>query len=380
MCGTHEISPGKCYPIQSPKYPKPYCKREKCTWEVTCTAPSSTIELSCDLFDTQHHSKCCKGDYVKVYDDSSHLDTVCGKLDPFTPIVSNSNYMKIQFGANGDRTKGAGFNCCVKCTAITTTPEPTTEPKSTASSTFKSTVSTTTVSTTTTIPPTTVDPADLPRLPCQCGVLKKPHSDQHYLYNHPWTVALLDKSNNHFCSGTIINTLHILTSASCVAGRDLKSFKVRANEHELGKHLPRAITRHPDSVLINGDLALIEINVAFSLTKYEGIIPACLPNKRKKFTGSSATHSGYDHGKCMKNDGIFSSGSSSDRLTFEPSDKAFCGEDNGGPIVSLLDGKNYLAGIALDGSGCGSSQETAKVSSYFHWIYDNSNTGRFCLR
>ncbi|CAL4064886.1 unnamed protein product, partial [Meganyctiphanes norvegica] len=231
---------------------------------------------------------------------------------------------------------------------------------------------------------TTADPADLPRLPCQCGVAPAATGDAlpgaHDLNNNPWTVALIDNSDAHFCSGTIINTLYILTAANCVSGRGT-AFQIRANEQELGTGLPRAITRTPTSVVTNGDLGLVRLSTAISLTAYDAVKPACLPNSNKDFVGDDARHSGYDHGKCMKNDGSWTS-ESGDTLTFTPDAgaHAYCREDLGGPIVSEQGGKNFLAGIAVDQSCSLSGQPSAKVSNYHQWIMDNSNAGRFCER
>jgi len=159
------------------------------------------------------------------------------------------------------------------------------------------------------------------------------------------------------------------------------SFKIRANEHELGTGTPRAITRAPTSVVTNGDLALVRMDTALSLTAYDAVKPACLPNSNKDFVGDDATHSGYDHGKVLKNDGSWTS-ESGNKLTFSPGSGAlpYCREDLGGPIVTEDGGKNFLAGIAIDESCSSTAQPSAKVSDYHQWIMDNTNTGRFCQR
>jgi len=158
------------------------------------------------------------------------------------------------------------------------------------------------------------------------------------------------------------------------------SFKIRANEHQIGTGTPRAITRYPSKVTTNGDLALIKMSTTLSLTAYDALKPACLPNN-KNFVGQSATHSGYDHGKCMKNDGSITAQSGTS-ITFKPNPgaHAYCREDLGGPIVSNDGGKNFLAAIALDTSCSLSGQRSANVASYYTWIMDNSNDGRFCER
>jgi len=159
------------------------------------------------------------------------------------------------------------------------------------------------------------------------------------------------------------------------------AFKIRANEHQLGTGTPRAITRYPTNVVTNGDLALVRMDTPLSLTAYDAVKPACLPNSNKDFVGDSATHSGYDHGKNMKNDGSWTS-ESGNKLTFTPGPgaHAYCREDLGGPIVTEEGGKHFLAGIAIDQSCSTSAQTSAKVSDYSQWIMDNSNSGRFCER
>ncbi|CAL4126065.1 unnamed protein product [Meganyctiphanes norvegica] len=259
---------------------------------------------------------------------------------------------------------------------------PTNDP--TASTLTDTTVSTlvgdsTTTTTSTTTSRTTTDIAALDRLSCQCGQVTRADSSAHSLYNHPWTVALLNAADDkHFCSATIVNTLYVLTAASCVQGKSTSSFVIRANEHELGTKLPRAITRSPNRIQVNGDIALIRMSVPISLTQYDAVKPACLPGPNMDFTGLSATHSGYDHGKNMKNDGRLLAGTSTTRLNFVPSGHAFCREDLGGPVVSTVSGKTYLSGIAIDRTCSTSRQPVAKTSQYYNWIYNNSNTGRFC--
>ncbi|CAL4069293.1 unnamed protein product, partial [Meganyctiphanes norvegica] len=273
-----------------------------------------------------------------------------------------------------------------------TTPTPTTTPTTTPKTTPTPVMTTTpiptktpsTTSTTTTIPKTTTttsitvtastcidNVSGNPSLPCTCGVVTKPNDNWHSLYNHPWTVALLDSSGGHFCSGTIINTMYILTARPCVEGRS--GYRIRANEEVLGEDYPRAITRDPVGVQYQGELALLELNVAISLTQHDAVKPACLPNDDMDFAGDAATHSGYDHGKNVKNDGMLSMGGQENQLTFVPSGHPFCREDLGGPIVS----NGYLAGIATD-TTCGVTQVAAKVSSYNDWIIQNTQTGRFC--
>jgi len=223
------------------------------------------------------------------------------------------------------------------------------------------------------------------RLPCQCGVAPAATGDAlpgaHHLNNNPWTVALMVIPTAQFCSGTIINTLYVLTSASCVRKSGAGLIRVRANEHEIGTNIPRAVTRYAKSVVTNGDLALIKMNMAISLTQYDAVKPACLPTGNKDFVGDAAKHSGYDHGKCMTNAGSWTA-DLGNRLRFTPNAGAhpYCREDDGGPIVTNQGGKNFLAGIALDISCSATSQPSAKVSNYYQWIMDNSNEGRFCER
>ncbi|CAL4113097.1 unnamed protein product, partial [Meganyctiphanes norvegica] len=269
------------------------------------------------------------------------------------------------------------------CPVAVTTENPTTEaetdkPTTKAPTTKAPTTKAPTTKAPTTKVPTTKAPTALPGLPCACGELVDKTGDDNSLTSNPWSLNLYSGSSI-FCSATYINTMNILTAAKCVEGRGL-AFSIRGNEETFGAGLPRAITRTPSSVIVNGDLALIQLSTAFTMTAYSTIKPACLPSYNPNFLNKRATHSGYNSDRVNSKGGSWSENTVDKLLRFNPdggASGAYCGKDLGGPIVSEHNGRMTLAGIGID-TGCVSEQDAAKVSDYYQWIFDNSQNGRFC--
>ncbi|ROT82585.1 CUB-serine protease [Penaeus vannamei] len=215
-----------------------------------------------------------------------------------------------------------------------------------------------------------------------------------HINNNPWTVAILSKSSGQqVCSGAVINTYNVLTAKDCATGA-VADLQVKANAQDLTSEVTRIVNRDVASVSSSGDLAILKLTTPLSLTNWEGIKPACMPAYNPDFTNTPAVQSGYgrlsagaaDSAQLKKVDGAFiwCSGLASNRVCFQPfQEQGFCGADKGGPIVAERDGRQYLAGIALKDNGCTTSsgmlfQEAARVASYYQWVMDSSQDGRFC--
>ncbi|KAK7086265.1 hypothetical protein SK128_005315 [Halocaridina rubra] len=310
-----------------------------------------------------------------------------------TPMKSNcaragtpGKYTKVQnyLSFINDAISGGRF-----CGDSSTTAVPSTTPGATTAAPASTAAPTTAVTTATT---TTAGITQILGLQCACGIPRNPGSVP--LTNHPWTVAIVDKSNNlQYCSGTMINTLFILTAASCILS-NTANMQIRANAQDINNDdLSDRINRHVASVSVNGDLALIKLDITLSMTNWDGITPACLPSYNPDFTNMPSTHSGYGsappspaNSNAVKTvDGYIIWCSYTNKICVQPATtNGFCGADKGGPIVAQRNGRAYLAGIALNDNGCSYSngmvfQEAAKVSEYYQWIWNNSQAGRFCV-
>ncbi|XP_068230472.1 transmembrane protease serine 9-like [Palaemon carinicauda] len=314
-----------------------------------------------------------------------------GSLGKYTRVQSSLDWITAEI--SDGKTCGTDASVVTLSTSLSTAESTSsTTPVSTAStSTTSATTSTTTTTTTTT---TTVAPTLNPGLQCACGIPTEPHSTASHLYNHPWTVALIQKSTGRqYCTGTIINTLFILTAQTC--NRVMSDMQVRANAQDLTTEVTRIINRDVVSIVTNGDLILLELGTPLSLTNWGGIKPACLPNNQN-FVNAPATHSGYGNiypsttpsntVKIVNGNVIFCSGLGPQNGCFQPgTSKGFCGADIGGPIVAEGgNGRKYLAGIALKDNGCATEagmifQEMAIISPYYQWIWDGAQAGRFCV-
>ncbi|XP_047499104.1 transmembrane protease serine 9-like [Penaeus chinensis] len=347
---------------------------------------------------TSHGTGCARAGQPGVFTD------VTSFLDWMLPIIEsdgkscgdNSATTTTSTQATTSTTQATTSNT----QATTSTTQATTSATAAATSTNTAAASTTTTtdqaSTTTTTVATTAPATANPTLLCSCGLPPNPlrAAGTDHINNNPWTVAILSKSSGQqLCSGAVINTYNVLTAIDCATG-SVADLQVKANAQDLTSEVTRVVNRDVASVASSGDLAILKLTSPLSLTNWDGIKPACMPAYNPDFTGSPAVQSGYgrlsasaaDSAQLKKVDGAFiwCSGLASDRVCFQPfQEQGFCGADKGGPIVAETNGRQYLAGIALKDNGCTTSsgmlfQEAARVASYYQWIMNTSQDGRFC--
>ncbi|EFX75604.1 hypothetical protein DAPPUDRAFT_323225 [Daphnia pulex] len=277
---------------------------------------------------------------------------------------------------------------------------------------------TTTTTTTTTPPPTTT--AGLSTL---CGTNGIPTVPIDPLTGQPdpnfpwwlcfpyWLVAILN-NGKQFCGGSLIDKIHILTAAHCVA--HLSSWDIPRLEVVLGMHTlkpridPQAIrkrvlrvTRHKgfDSKTLYNDIAIITLvsPVAYGPT----ISPICLPTTSfyTSYAGKEAVVVGWGslkeggiqpnvlqqvtvrvktNAECKKNYGIDAPGGIANHmLCAGTAGKDACSGDSGGPLViqSARGAPWVQAGIVSWGIGCGQAPYPGvytRTASFMNWIRTNA--------
>ncbi|XP_042869283.1 transmembrane protease serine 9-like [Penaeus japonicus] len=333
-----------------------------------------------------HGTGCARAGQPGVFTD------VTSFIDWMTPIIETDGKTCEDQAAAQTTTTTTQATTSATDAATSTTTDAATSTTTAAQSTTTTEQVTTTTTTVATTPPATSNPT----LQCSCGIPPNPlrAAGADHIYNNPWTVAIMSKSSgNQVCSGAVINTYNVLTAKDCATG-SVGDLQVKANAQDLTSDVTRVINRDVASVASNGDLAILKLTSPLSLTNWEGIKPACMPAYNPDFTSTPAVQSGYgrlsssgsDSAVLKKVDGawIWCSGLATNRACFQPfQEQGFCGADKGGPIVSERDGRQYLAGIALKDNGCTTTngmlfQEAARVSSYYQWIMNTSQDGRFC--
>ncbi|KAG7233629.1 hypothetical protein INR49_006767, partial [Caranx melampygus] len=171
----------------------------------------------------------------------------------------------------------------------------------------------------------------------------------------PWQVSL----NNgwHYCGGTLINELWVVSAAHCYKGEDIE---LRLGEHHIRYKdgpeqfiAPAAIIRHPDydRYTINNDIMMIKLAEPAQLNQY--VQPVALPSScapagtQCLVSGWGATKSPFGCLKCL-------------HCLDLPG-------DSGGPLVC----GGELQGVVSWGWGCAEENRPgvyAKVCHFTDWI------------
>uniref|UniRef100_A0A3Q2ZL72 Zgc:100868 n=1 Tax=Kryptolebias marmoratus TaxID=37003 RepID=A0A3Q2ZL72_KRYMA len=198
----------------------------------------------------------------------------------------------------------------------------------------------------------------------------------------PWQVSL--QQSAHFCGGSLINNLWVLTAAHCVPSGNPAGLTVFLGLQSLQGSNPNKVSRtvaqiivHPDynSVTSNNDIALLKLSSSVSFTSY--ISPVCLAASDSSFySGVNSWVTGW--GNVGEGGGLLSKCSEGITITdnmicagLTEGGKDSCQGDSGGPMVSKQGGRWIQAGVVSFGVGCARPNIPGvytRVSQYQNWV------------
>ena len=222
----------------------------------------------------------------------------------------------------------------------------------------------------------------------------------------PWVVALWIPMGDGktMCTGTILDSLTILTARHCIIGHPkikgkLSKYYVKAgspySEGGIMVSVKRIIllndelwtnekqTKYGDSS--NRDMAILKLNHPLPLS--QDIMPLCLPDETFKYyygthcfiagwgiTGTETRSLSWSktqilpsavHGLCTLEDNIFCT------MSTTPPYGSTCSGDSGSSLVCMQGKVPVLAGVLNGGTGCGKEHSFkiwTKTVPYFDWI------------
>ncbi|NP_001166087.1 serine protease 70 precursor [Nasonia vitripennis] len=251
-----------------------------------------------------------------------------------------------------------------------------------------------------------------PSFNAACGAKNGPQDDKRIVGGHPtvqgeWPwIAGLFNAGRHICGGSLIDEIHVLTAAHCVAQMnswDVARLTVRLGDYDIKtphevRHVEKRVkrvVRHRgfDMRTLYNDVAILTLNepVEFS----ETIRPVCLPSGANLYTGKQAVVIGWGSlreggpapGKlqqvsikiwsnaiCKQKYGGAAPGGIVDSfLCAGEAARDSCSGDSGGPLM-VNDGRWTQVGIVSWGIGCGKGQYPGvytRVTHFLPWIYKN---------
>ncbi|XP_076764986.1 proclotting enzyme [Xylocopa sonorina] len=265
-----------------------------------------------------------------------------------------------------------------------------------------------TVSTTSEKPTGTISAIDT----SQCGAKNGDQNQERIVGGHnadlgewPWIAALFN-SGRQFCGGSLIDDLHILTAAHCVANMnswDVARLTVRLGDYNIKtntevRHIERRVkrvVRHRgfNARTLYNDIALLTLSEPVPFTQQ--VRPICLPGGSQLYPGSMATVIGWGslresgpqpailqevsipiwtNSECRLKYGAAAPGGIVDSfLCAGQTAKDSCTGDSGGPLM-VNDGRWTQVGIVSWGIGCGKGRYPGvytRVTHFLPWIYKN---------
>lgn len=232
----------------------------------------------------------------------------------------------------------------------------------------------------------------------------------------PWQVSLRTTKwggnvPGHYCGGSILNKLYVLTAAHCVdnmrAG-DIEVVMGTSHIRKTGDRIKVAkILAHQgyDADKLVHDIALLKLAHPIPVLNKKGakgsaaIRGVCLPRDDAEYSDTSMV-TGWGklsekgkasddlmavdvgmmsdqqcrrwYGKSRITDGMLCAG-------YEHGGKDACQGDSGGPLVTMVNGRYVLTGIVSWGYGCaqpGNPGVYTQTSKYIGWIHDTINRSR----
>ncbi|CAG9759367.1 unnamed protein product [Ceutorhynchus assimilis] len=222
----------------------------------------------------------------------------------------------------------------------------------------------------------------------------------------PWIAALFN-SGRQFCGGSLIDNIHILSAAHCVAHMsswDVARVTVRLGDHNIKtnsevKHVEKKVkrvVRHRgfDSRTLYNDIAILTLE---SPVEFSSVIrPVCMPTGRgRDWAGSTGTVIGWgsiresgpqpavlqevnipiwSNTECRQKYGHAAPGGIVEHmLCAGQANRDSCSGDSGGPLM-VNNGKWTQVGIVSWGIGCGKGQYPGvytRVEKFLPWITKN---------
>ncbi|XP_013176913.1 PREDICTED: proclotting enzyme-like isoform X2 [Papilio xuthus] len=223
----------------------------------------------------------------------------------------------------------------------------------------------------------------------------------------PWIAALFN-GGRQFCGGSLIDDIHILSAAHCVAHMtswDVARLTARLGDHNIRtntetQHEERKIkrvVRHRgfNMQTLYNDVAILTLDkpVKFSKT----IRPICLPSGNRAYAGQVATVIGWgslresgpqpsvlqevsipiwQNGECRLKYGSAAPGGIVDHMICAgKASMDSCSGDSGGPLMVNEGGRWTQVGVVSWGIGCGKGQYPGvytRVTAFLPWIQKNS--------
>ncbi|CAG9117743.1 unnamed protein product [Plutella xylostella] len=223
----------------------------------------------------------------------------------------------------------------------------------------------------------------------------------------PWIVALFN-NGRQFCGGSLIDDMHVLSAAHCVAHMtswDVARLTARLGDHNIRsnaetQHLERKIkrvVRHRgfDMRTLYNDISILTLDqpVKFSKT----IRPICLPAGSRAYSGLVATVIGWgslresgpqpsilqevsipvwSNQECrLKYGGAAPGGIVDHMLCAGKASMDSCSGDSGGPLMVNEGSRWTQVGVVSWGIGCGKGQYPGvytRVTAFLPWIQKNS--------
>ncbi|KAI4469711.1 chymotrypsin-related [Holotrichia oblita] len=210
---------------------------------------------------------------------------------------------------------------------------------------------------------------------------------------YPFIVSVRSAAGSHFCGGSILNSLNVLTAAHCVIGRTTTNTGVLAGTNTLNSG---GITRGSTSLIVHAsynqntlanDIAVIRLSSALTIggavaqvslnTAATGAVPSVLigwgrtctdcgiPNNLQHLNTQTLTNT-----VCQISWGALVTASQICALT--QTGQGSCNGDSGGPLI--LSSNSAQIGIVSFGyaneCAVGWPDVYARVSYYINWITD----------
>ncbi|XP_053687233.1 trypsin-like [Sabethes cyaneus] len=224
----------------------------------------------------------------------------------------------------------------------------------------------------------------------------------------PWAAGVIihgGTSGHDFCSGVLISSRFVLTSADCVSGANTMTVALDAADfHSIGTLIGVSnVLIHPNysSLLNRDDIAILTLNSDAPIND-STIIPVQMPRRSdvgKSFTDWVATTAGWGNTGNRDNEPIptqhlqFATDTVSSNLSCQLShtwvrsthicvatnNGGPCDGDEGGPVTVREAGRVVLIGIhsfhfsGIRGCDRGRSAVNTRITEYLDWIEANTD-------